>query len=406
MNELQLPPAPPLPAEVRERVLRTVLAETGAPRRRFAPLVAAAVVVATTLAVTTSLALTGTGAEHPAAPAPSGLPAPTGDTAVSEALARCAAAVAGSEARGAYPPPAEWRVTDVLQVTGDEPGELSVLGREPGIALAIDDSFACHAGQYYVFVSSIDGVPAGSVEVAQLTGVDLVLLNPQRVQVDVDPGSGSITSSTAAVQLVHVGPDATAGPSRPLVVHGSYHGPLPEPGDVAILVQDRPLPEPPPLPDPPPDNPPPPGQVLETCLYKELRMMERSGRAPRETVLSQDARGDLPRALVGHVNGTWAAFCYDDPNGPVAAGGGLAPARMSETRIITSHRRDGLVTALMTVAPDVERVEIATVSPQGSVGPGMPCTLQNGFALCMLRADGDVDVRTIGGRLGTVLRVP
>jgi hypothetical protein len=406
MNELQLPPAPPLPAEVRERVLRTVLAGTGSPRRRFAPLVAAAAVVATTLAVTTSVALTGTDAEHPAAPAPSGLPAPTSDAAVAEALDRCAAAVAGSESRGAYPPPAEWRVTDVLQVTGDEPGRLSVLGREAGIALAIDDSFACHAGQNYVFVSSIDGVPAGAVDVARLTGVDLVLLNPQRVQVDVDPGDGNTRSSTAAVQLVHVGPDATAGPTRPLAVHGSYHGPLPAPTGVGILVQDQPLPEPPPLPDPPPDNPPPPGQALETCLYKELRMMERAGRAPRETVLSQDARGDLPRALVGHVTGTWAAFCYDGPSGPVAAGGGLAPARMSETRIIASLRRDGLVAALMTVAPDVERVEVATVTPQGSVGPGMPCTVRGGFALCMLRADGNVDVRTIGGGTGMVLPVP
>jgi hypothetical protein len=58
------------------------------------------------------------------------------------------------------------------------------------------------------------------------------------------------------------------------------------------------------------------------------------------------------------------------------------------------------------VAPDVEQVEIATVSPRGSVSPGAPCTLKDGFALCMLRADGQVDVRTIGGGTGTVLSVP
>lgn len=62
-------PAPPLPADVRERVLRTVVDGT---RLRAAHLVAAAVAVAVTLAVMTPVALTSdvTGINALARPAP------------------------------------------------------------------------------------------------------------------------------------------------------------------------------------------------------------------------------------------------------------------------------------------------------------------------------------------------
>jgi hypothetical protein len=214
MNELQLPPAPPLPDDVRERVLRTVLAEAGAPRRRFAPLVAAVVAVVATLALTTTVALTGAGTDRSAAPQETAVPpAPQGDPAVDEALSRCVAAVTGSEARGQYPPPAEWRITDVLRMTDDQLSE-----DDPGIALAIDDSFACHAGRYYVNVSTVGGNPAGAVEIAQLTGDHVVLFNPQRLEVEVGFDGGNTRSSTAAVQVVSTSPYAVGGPARRLVV--------------------------------------------------------------------------------------------------------------------------------------------------------------------------------------------
>jgi hypothetical protein len=54
MNALALPPAPPLPAEVRERVLQTVVAGSGL---RAGTVVAAAAAVVATLAVMTPAAL-------------------------------------------------------------------------------------------------------------------------------------------------------------------------------------------------------------------------------------------------------------------------------------------------------------------------------------------------------------
>lgn len=387
MNELQLPPAPPLPDEVRERVLRTVLAGTRAPRRRFAPLVAAAVAVATTVAVTTAVALTGAGGS----PARQESAAPQADPAVAEALSRCVAAVTGSEARGNYPPPAQWRITAVLPMTDEVLNE-----DDPGVALVIDDRFACHAGRYYVFVSTVGGTPAGAVEVTRLTGTDFVLFNPQRLEVTVGFDGDNTRSSTAPVQVIGDSPYAVGGPARRIVVPGSYDGPLPETAGVAIGVQDRPLP------DPMPER----SQELEYCLWEQLGPSEYRTGEPRRTVLTQEAYESTPRALVGRVSGQRAAVCYDDPGGPVATGGNLEPGRDSETRIITSLRRNGLVVALLTVAPDVERVEIATVPLPGSVGSGTVCTVRDGIALCMLRAEGAVDVRAFTGGTGTVLPVP
>jgi hypothetical protein len=55
----------------------------------------------------------------------------------------------------------------------------------------------------------------------------------------------------------------------------------------------------------------------------------------------------------------------------------------------------------------VDRVEIATTPQPGSTGSGARCTVKDGLALCMLRADGAVDVRTtVGGGIRDVLPVP
>lgn len=239
MTGLQLPPAPPLPDDVRERVLRTVLAEACAPRRRVAPLVAAVVAVVATLALTTSVALTGAGG------------------------------------------------------------------------------------------------PAAQQE----------------------------------------GPAGT--------------------------VQDRPIPEP--APASPQDEDGEQRTALERCLVSTLASLAGRTHQPHTIVLPRDADASTPRALVARMGGR-AAVCYLDPGGPVAAAGELAAA--PETRIVTSLRRDGLVVALVQVTSGVERVEIATSPQPGSVGRGTTCTVGDGLALCMLRADGAVDVRAFSGSVGAVLPVP
>jgi hypothetical protein len=400
MNELQLPPAPPLPDEVRDRVLRTVVAGTRSPRRRFAPLVAAAVAVATTVAVTTAVALTGSAAQQESA-------APQDDPAVAQALSRCAAAVTGSESRGYYPPPAEWRITEVLPMPDD-----AIEEDDPGIALVINGSFACHPDRSFVWVSTVGGEPAGAIEIAQLTGFEFVLFNQQRLAVEVGFDEGRTQSSTAPVQIISISPWVAGGPVRRIVVPGSYDGPAPEPESVGITVQDRPIPDP---------GPPPESQEvaeaerlraeqsvrLTACLARRLLPVEEGAGTPHETVLTQEAYEGTPAAVVGRVSGERAAFCYDGgPGGPVGADGALLPDPPVASGMVTSLRRDGLVVALVQVAPGVERIEIATAPQPGTTGSGTTCTVQNGFALCMLRADGPVDVRIFTGGTGTTMPVP
>jgi hypothetical protein len=73
MSTFDLPPTPPLPAAVRERVLRTVLAGTGF---GAGPIAVAVVAVLAVLAVMTSVALTVdvAGIDPLARPAPTSLP--------------------------------------------------------------------------------------------------------------------------------------------------------------------------------------------------------------------------------------------------------------------------------------------------------------------------------------------
>jgi hypothetical protein len=408
MNELQLPPAPPLPAEVRERALRTVLHGTTAPRRRLAPLVAAAAVVLT-LAVTTAVALTSTDTDdhRPADQPVSGPPARIGDDDLDEAINRCAAAVNASEHRTEYPPTAEWRVTDVV--------ERDRSGFWGGVTLAINGSFVCDTDAYGLRLTTVGGRPAGGVRVAALSSWQLVLFNPQRLPVEADRDDGEERTSTEPYQILSLraGPDEEVDwSSRRLVVPGSYDGPIPDPGSPLIEVRDRLG-----------TGEPTPGQSLEDCVRAALPATKYAPPQQQEMVLRQEARGDTPRALVGRVAGSWATYCYDDPEGPVSGGNTLADAPVTETRIVTADRKysrpagpDVLIVVLMTVAPDVERVEIAArPHPQpGSVAPTAPCTLQDGLAFCMLRStypggirdDGAVDVLPYVGGAATPLPVP
>ncbi|TQM37832.1 hypothetical protein [Pseudonocardia cypriaca] len=74
MSTFDLPPTPPLPAEVRERVLRTVDAGTGG--LGAGPIAVAVVVLLAVLAVMSSVALTVdvAGIDPLARPAPTSLP--------------------------------------------------------------------------------------------------------------------------------------------------------------------------------------------------------------------------------------------------------------------------------------------------------------------------------------------
>jgi hypothetical protein len=147
---------------------------------------------------------------------------------------------------------------------------------------------------------------------------------------------------------------------------------------------------------------------LSVCLIDQLSAAARRTGKSDETVLDQDPIAGAPAAVVGRVADTQAAVCYAGPGGePVAAAGDLDPVQPPEARIVTSLRRDGLVVALLTVGPLVDRVEIATTPQPGSTGSGARCTVKDGLALCMLRADGAVDVRTtVGGGIRDVLPVP
>src|SRR6185312_4281843 len=88
-------------------------------------------------------------ADPATAPGPALTPVPTGDPSTDEALARCAAAVVGSDRAGEYPPPISWRVTARTAPSGSEQ------------LLTIDDLFACLVAPDRVSLS-LTTAPEGS----------------------------------------------------------------------------------------------------------------------------------------------------------------------------------------------------------------------------------------------------
>jgi hypothetical protein len=275
------------------------------------------------------------------------------------------------------------------------------------VTLAINGSFVCDTDAYGLRLTTAGGRPAGGVQVAGLSSWRLVLFNPHRLQVEADRDDGQRRTSTEPYQLLSLvpGPDDVDWSSRRLVVHGSYDGPIPDPGSPPIEVRDRLG-----------TGEPTPGQPLEDCVRAALPATKYAPPQQQEMVLRQEAREHTPRALVGRVAGSWATYCYDDPAGPVSGGNALTDAPITDTRIVTADRKystddgpDVLIVVLMTVAPDVERVEIAARPRPGSAAPAAPCTLQDGLALCMLRSTRDygaVDVLPYIGGAATPLPVP
>lgn len=240
MNELDLPPAPPLPPEVRERALRTVLAGIEAPRRRRPRVLAVAAAAVAVLTVAATVALSGLG-EQPNEPSldqiATGSPITSGDPHIDEALLRCANAVRTDGRTADYPPTNEWRTTGVLL-------QSIPMGEEAPLetAIAINDSFACFVGPSAVHVSAPQGTAVGTASVAWLTPAVLTVLNPQRQPValipraaaDVRPGD-----PTAPVQLMSFGVSGVNTANYRITVGDSYNGPIPEPTPIAVIVEDR-----------------------------------------------------------------------------------------------------------------------------------------------------------------------
>jgi hypothetical protein len=361
-----LPPSVPLPPEVRERALGTVLAGMDAAPRTRAPFLAAAAAVVVALTVSVAVALSSSGPADPVppaagptlSPATSG-PAATGDPVTDRALLRCAAAVEKSGRAASYPPTSGWKVTAVLfhASTGET-------------AIAIDDAFACFVGATDVWLSSPDGTPVGGgVEVAQLTPATVVVLNPQRraVTMPADAISNGRTAlaATAPVQLMEVGATG-AGAGYPIKVEGAYEGPLPVAAPIVVTVEDRESQTRAPAPGSLATD----GAALDACLTASM-----PGAQPG---LRHGVPG-VPAAVAATVGDGRGGFCVAGARGPVFAAGAIPPADGRTGLVVVANAAGAGVTgALIAVPRAVTRVEIT------AGGLGAVCSFQDGLALCTL----------------------
>jgi hypothetical protein len=373
---LGLPPAPPLPPEVRERVRRALLHEidamptpvpTPARHLRWAPLLTAAAVALVAVVVAAAVALSGvhpdgpgpaTGPSAGTAPLPeSQHPAPTGEALRDAALLRCAAAVVRSGRAGEYPPTGTW--TSSPLIAHQTPLEFE---------LVIDDSFGCLLTPTTVVVTGTTGTPLGGVQVVRLTAGELVLLNPQDRRFTIGPRQQVRPDGTGPLMFYRLDPGVSLGDLR-LTVAGEngYSGPIPEPV-AALTVVDRPLPT---RPAGAPD-----GAELADCLgsisdfdvHPDLWM----------PVGRHDVGGTAPRALVARISDVAAGFCIQDPTaGPTFTFGPL-PAPGDRPALVVPYD-GGASAALVTAPPGVTRV---VVSPRTGSAGANDCTIMDGLAMC------------------------
>jgi hypothetical protein len=391
MNELNLPPAPPLPPDARDRALRTVLDAMSPPApargRRWAPLLTAAAVVlvaAASVTVATSSddapagpallpPAPGTPAPAPAtgpvlAPLPDAeRPAPSGDPATDAALTRCATAVVRSGHSAEYPPTAGWHST--LHVgTGAVESELTV-----------DDSFGCLVTPGSVAVSGTGADAATGVRVVRMSPYELVVLNPRERRFTLGSGDEA-WSDTARVSFLPM-PDLSPGGAPtpledlPLTVNGGSTGTV---GEVvpALTVVDRDLPHRADTPD---------GAELASCLarptsdrYTDPGLWIPTGR--------HDSGGTEPDAVLARIGDIAVGYCVDDPGeGPTFRGAPLPPPSDRPRRILLY--RGGGSALLITAPPGVTRVE---VRPSTGAGAAHPCTITDGLAMCTLADDSPV----------------
>jgi hypothetical protein len=384
-GDLDLPPAPPLPPDVRQRALRTVLrsmdgpAPSPTPRvriqaRRWPFLAAAAAVVTVLLASVVAVGFSGGAPElRPAVPAPT-----SGDEQSLPAdpeLRRCAAAVAVAGKSDQYRPFDQWRITDTLI---DSPG-----GER---AIAIDDGFACFLGPSEVRVSSPQGQVIGPVAAVRLAPALAVLLNPRRLPVrsalvPADLG----TAKTDPVQLVEYGVPFESG-AHVRVVAGDYDGPLPDVGPNLVTVQDRPSTSYAPKPGQQPE------EALATCLDGWLPW-ESTRTLPWKLVLVHSVEGKAT-AMVGRDDAGYAGFCYLTGSGPYFMGGAVQ-GRPDAYVVASVDDPAGTQMVLVAVPDSVQRVEVHRADRTGAT-----CDRMYEFALCD-RAGPDSSIYTFESRDGS-----
>jgi hypothetical protein len=355
-GDLDLPTAPPLPPDVRQRALRTVLQriedDDVAPsaRRRRAPFLAAAAAVVTTLLA--SLATVGIVAVGPDLRSAS--PPPVADGSVplpaDPDLHRCAAAVESAGRTADFPPFDTWRVMGVLL---QSPG-----GQDH--AIAINDAFACFLGRTAVRLSDPEGHAFGPVAVARLAPALLVVANPQRVLVEVEESPGTWgQGSREPLQIVQVQPGMQGWGT--LLRAGGSEGPMPNPKAEPVTVQDRAITTIAPTPGAPPE------QQLSNCLDHNL------GRGWK-LVLVRTVDGRAT-AMVGRSDSDAVGFCRTNADGLFFQGGRLDSR--SGTAVVTAVTDPpGTRIALVRVPAEVTRLEV-----RSAVG-STPCDRMYDVALC------------------------
>jgi hypothetical protein len=401
MNELKLPPAPPLPPEVRERVLAKVLAEMDNPRRRRGPLLAVAAAVVTTLAVTTSVALAGLDRTEiqPLLPSPAPVPTEQGWPLQPDStgqigqmdpyfLARCANAVQQTGHAADYPPVAEWKATFVMGTGALEP------------EVVINDSFACLLTPATVTVSRPSTATTPDVTVVTMSRGDLVVLNPKNRMVTIGtdpdksrviggsgrPGGGERDVAPVTFVMTYAGEKPADmhvkvqdGPGGKVFYDGPVTGgPVPvEPP--LVTFKDRPVPEPPDSPD---------VRALRTCIDKAPTHAY-SNPELWTPVLRHDVPGS-PKALVARVGDVAVGYCLlDAPTSSLPDfyrafdGTQLKPLiRPDAARgIMGGSAIEGTVTALVRLPPGVVR---ARMSVQLLERQDAECTVSGEFAFCSL----------------------
>lgn len=362
MNRLPTPPPlpvpPALPAEVRERALRTVLAGIDAPPRRRAPFLAAAAAVVVALTVSTVVAVSGPRTDGGLDQLASTRPVTTGDPVTDPALLRCADAVQAAGRSSSYPPTRTWRSTAVL--FHDRVGDT---------AIAVNDAFGCFVAPSGTFVSQTRGTPAGAAAIALLTPATGVVLNPERVSITINDGVIR-PASTAPVQYVEFGRATMVGQGYTINAFASYDGPLPAPAPIGVQVQDQ----------PPQSQAPPPGSMvqggtaLDDCLAIEAPGVHLG--------LTLDARG-VPAARAGTVGDGFGAFCVTGRSRLVFAAGAMPlPADRTAPTVVALSRTEGVTGVLVAVPASSVRAEIE----------GSPCAVGGGLALCSRAGTGAATV--------------
>lgn len=400
MIELQLPPAPPLPAEVRERVLARVLAEIDLPqRRRRGPIVAVAAAVVTTLAVSASVALVGLGRTEiqpllQPAPTEQSWPLPPESTNVvgqldPYLLARCANAVQQSGHAGDYPPVAEWRATFTMGAGALEP------------EVIINDSFACLLTPAVVTVSPPVEVTKADLTIVEMSRGDLVVLNPKNRMVTI--GVGQDTSRVIGGPSFPGGPREVERITFMMTFTGekpsdmrvkvqddpdsavSYDGPVIDgPVDVVaplVTFKDRPIPQRPDTPD---------GAALQKCM--DTAPTHVLSAPELWTPVGRHEIPGFPKAVVARVGEVGVGFCLLDPPASVLPdfyrafdGMLLRPlARPDTAQVVASGTQYfGTANGLLRLPPGVVRARM-TVEAAGEDTKAAECTVMGEFAFCSL----------------------